>query len=562
MDKPLPSIPTSRQDSPTSGSRASSDTATSFPAWGPNKGIARRRSSVDHRSNTQENEKRQQQQQQQREHGANGEGRDEDNIVDFEENDPEHPWNWPNWKKWMVLWSPLACELISSFGTTCISPAQEKFAADMGVSSVVAVLPLTMWVIGLGVGPLFLAPLSEWGGRMPVWIGGHALMTIFLILSAVVDSLGPFLLLRFLGGFAASMPVSNVGAAVADMWNPNETAPGQSLFVAIAVGSPALGYTLNSFIVQYRPWRHVLWATSGISGGMFVVLCVFTRETRDATILQKRCKRLKKETGNDKLEVPEKMRTKGWSELVKDSLWRPLSFQFTEPIVMACSLINIELYSVNYLFTTSYPLVFGENGHREWSTLQIGLAWLGIFIGAAVGPLTHKPQEKKFRRETEEKGGILVPERRLGLPMAAGILFPVSLFWFAWTSHPSIHWIVPILASVVFGWSFFSLILFVNQFITDGYGVFASSGLAATSLARNLAGGSFPLFGEAMYHKLGYEWATCLLAFLALLVTPVPFLFLRYGKALRKKSPWAKQHMEEVGEDVEDGEGREGDDQA
>lgn len=42
-----------------------------------------------------------------------------------------------------------------------------------------------------------------------------------------------------------------------------------------------------------------------------------------------------------------------------------------------------------------------------------------------------------------------------------------------------------------------------------------------------------------MYTKLGYQWATTLLAFLALVMAPFPYLFFIYGKKLRGKSRFA-----------------------
>lgn len=42
-----------------------------------------------------------------------------------------------------------------------------------------------------------------------------------------------------------------------------------------------------------------------------------------------------------------------------------------------------------------------------------------------------------------------------------------------------------------------------------------------------------------MYERLGYQWASSLLAFLTLAMMPFPWLFFRYGKALRKRSRFA-----------------------
>lgn len=52
---------------------------------------------------------------------------------------------------------------------------------------------------------------------------------------------------------------------------------------------------------------------------------------------------------------------------------------------------------------------------------------------------------------------------------------------------------------------------------------------------------AFPLFGIQMYEKLGYQWATALLAFLTLAMLPFPFLFFIYGKKLRGRSKFAKK---------------------
>ena len=61
-------------------------------------------------------------------------------------------------------------------------------------------------------------------------------------------------------------------------------------------------------------------------------------------------------------------------------------------------------------------------------------------------------------------------------------------------------------------------------------------------MIRKLAGGWFPLFGTQMYeyHARGDEGARSLLAGLAVLMIPNPFIISRYGMALRKKSPWAR----------------------
>lgn len=47
------------------------------------------------------------------------------------------------------------------------------------------------------------------------------------------------------------------------------------------------------------------------------------------------------------------------------------------------------------------------------------------------------------------------------------------------------------------------------------------------------------------YNNLGFEWATSLLAFLSLLLLPIPFVYFYKGEALRWRSPSAREHFDQ-----------------
>lgn len=52
-----------------------------------------------------------------------------------------------------------------------------------------------------------------------------------------------------------------------------------------------------------------------------------------------------------------------------------------------------------------------------------------------------------------------------------------------------------------------------------------------------------------MFMHEGYQWAGSILAFLAILLVPIPFILDSYGRALRLRSPWAQQHMDDLTEE-------------
>ncbi|RAR02941.1 MFS general substrate transporter [Stemphylium lycopersici] len=66
------------------------------------------------------------------------------NAVTFEPNDPEDPRNWSKVRKWLMVAAIVPIDLSVSWGASGFSPVASDFAKDMGVSSSVTVLGLSI----------------------------------------------------------------------------------------------------------------------------------------------------------------------------------------------------------------------------------------------------------------------------------------------------------------------------------------------------------------------------------------------------------------------------------
>lgn len=428
-------------------------------------------------------------------------------------------------------------------------------------------LGLSLYVLGLAMGPMTLAPLSEYFGRTLLYVVPYGIFLLFLLGTALVTDLGGFLVLRILSGMFASVTIANFGGTIADMWPRHEVGPPMSVFLWAAVcGSPS-GYFLMSFVAQTRGWRDVFWALLGICGGSWVILTTvlvpFKNETRHGTLLRRRAARLRRERPSERdiINVPDSMKAKSVGQLFRTTLTRPFRFLATEAIIIYCALYNGYLYGLSFLFNGAFSLVFGPKGYG-FSTIGVGLTFLGLVVGICLGPVVNIWQERYYQRRIRQDLGQSVdtaveagkeedvfkniPEARVQLGKVAAVTLPISLWWFAWTKPPeyNIHWIVPVLATALFGFSFYTLILMTYMYAEDAYMVFSASALAGIGLVRNLAGGTFPLFGNQMFENEGYNWAGTILACLAMLLIPIPFVLEKYGTGLRTRSPWARDHMD------------------
>jgi hypothetical protein len=75
----------------------------------------------------------------------------------------------------------------------------------------------------------------------------------------------------------------------------------------------------------------------------------------------------------------------------------------------------------------------------------------------------------------------------------------------------------------------------VNNYIIDSYHKYAASALAAKVFLRSGGGAAFPLFTTQMYHRLGLQWASWLLAFLGVGMVFIPYGFYVYGARIRAR---------------------------
>ena len=80
---------------------------------------------------------------------------------DWLENDPENPQTWPMWRK---VYSTFAIGMLAfavTIGSSMITPSTPEIAKHFKVSRTASILSLTLYVLGLGMGPMIAAPISE-----------------------------------------------------------------------------------------------------------------------------------------------------------------------------------------------------------------------------------------------------------------------------------------------------------------------------------------------------------------------------------------------------------------
>ncbi|TFK42877.1 major facilitator superfamily domain-containing protein [Crucibulum laeve] len=447
-------------------------------------------------------------------------------VVDWDLDDPEDPYNWPKSKKWLITAQLALCTWTVSFSSSSYTGGLKYIEQDLHISEDVAILGISLYVLGFALGPLVFAPMGEMFGRRIVFLVTLSLYTVFQIPGALSKNLPTLLACRLLTGTFGASPLTNAGGAVGDIWNFRERGLASAIYATVPFLGPVIGPIVGGFVAQNPRlgWHFNFW-----------LMLIFSAY---APVLLRRRARKMSVASNGTLSyvsMHDLNQSKSFFRVMRTNLSRPFVFIVTEPIVLLLAVYISIVYGTLYAMFSGFPIVFQQ--HRHFTPGQSGLAFLGIGFGIVVGTASQSIQNRLYWRSMDRsENGRAPPEARLHTAIVGAILAPIGLWWFSWTSTPSIHWSVPVLGGIPFGIGIAQILQSLTTYLMDTYNIYFASAIASTIVLRSCCAAAFPLFSPRMFHALGDEWGMSVFAIMSTVCMPIPLLFWKYGSWIRGKS--------------------------
>jgi hypothetical protein len=148
------------------------------------------------------------------------EARDPAFEIDFEpEHDPRNPRCWPLWYKVFVIFTKSYSTTAVVLYSTAYTSSLDGIIAYFHVTRIVATMGLTVFLLGMAVGSVVVAPLSEMYGRRPIYLISIIIFVILLLPTALAKNYVSIILPRLLSGISASALVTNSPGTVNDLVN-------------------------------------------------------------------------------------------------------------------------------------------------------------------------------------------------------------------------------------------------------------------------------------------------------------------------------------------------------
>ncbi|KAI4252446.1 MAG: hypothetical protein LQ352_004294 [Teloschistes flavicans] len=458
-------------------------------------------------------------------------------VVDWDGPDnAANPVNWSRSKRWAHIIIVAILAFFPSMAITIIAPGIDGVLTTFNVtSSAISSLAVTIFLLGLALGPMIFSSIGDIYGRLPIYHAGDIFFIAFVIGNALSKNIAQFMVFRFLSGCAGGMPLVMGGGTIADVTLPAKRGLATALFSFGPLAGPVYGPVVGGFLASSNGWRWTFWLLAILGGAVEVLTFLLMRETHPKILLERKAARLRAATGNKHL-TSKLAHTMTPRQVLTQALIRPSILLIRSPIVLALSLYAVLVFGILYLLFTTFNDVF--QGQYGFSASLSGLVYLGLSISVFLGiiifiNLNPRIQEARMKADGVDRPK---PEYRLLLMIWLSPCVALGLFIYGWTVQYRVHWILPIIGTCFVGLGVYFVLMptqlyFIELFGSKG----ASAALSANNVLRYLGGTFLPIAGPRLYKALDYGWGNTLLGFLALLLAVPPVLFYKFGERLRAK---------------------------
>ncbi|KAF2022377.1 MFS general substrate transporter [Aaosphaeria arxii CBS 175.79] len=444
------------------------------------------------------------------------------------------PTNWPRAKRWAATLIVSSFAFLQPLTETMLAPVEAQISGELNIkSSREWLLCNSIILIGVGLGPLILAPLSEVYGRKPVLLGGSAIFLTWNTGCGASTNFGMMLAFRLLSGFGACVADAIAGGMLGELWRPEERGKAFAVYMTAPLLGPALGPICGAFISEGTDWRWIFWITSIASGVATIVAVLFLPETYEPVLRRRKFNLRRKasplSTDKDQAHFLQVMQT---------NLQRPFRMLATQPIVQLLAIFMALLYGNMFLFLFIYPKLWIDSYGQSIriSSLNYISAAVGYVSGVGIAGHLNDRIYVILKARNNGKGK---PEYRVPAMIIGTLLVPIGLLWWGWSGEAKLHWIMPNIGCALFTAGCYICSSCVSVYTIDTYAQYAASAVSTNLVTRSVAAAFFPLFAPYLFQNLGFGYGATVLAggftAIGLLVTITLWL---YGEKIRDRSTY------------------------
>ncbi len=174
---------------------------------------------------------------------------------------------------------------IAALALDALLPALDPIGSALAISSPSDnQLLITLFFLGLGVGPLLFGPISDSIGRKPVVYVGFLLFILSSMICVFSESLEIMIVGRILQGISLSAPRTISVAMIRDTYSGDYMARIMSFVTVVFILVPIIAPALGKYILDHLGWEAIFHVQVGFS----ILVCWWFWKRQPETLLPAR----------------------------------------------------------------------------------------------------------------------------------------------------------------------------------------------------------------------------------------------------------------------------------
>jgi MFS family permease len=264
--------------------------------------------------------------------------------------------------------------MASNLSTVICAPASIQISKEFDShSDFLSVFYITVWNLGEAIAPLYIGPLSERIGRLPVYHFYNIFFIIFTAITGFSNSVGMIVAFRFLTGMATTACLNS--SVVGDMYAVKRRGAAMSIMSLMPLVGTAIGPILGGYVTQHLSWRWTFWLTAILTSVVELAMIIVYRETYLPYILRRRAQAVADLSGSA-ADLPVTRRPFYMLPIaVLRFLLQPFVILFRSRAATIIALYLSIIYAYLFLLAATMATVFQEVYH--FSETSSGLIFLG-----------------------------------------------------------------------------------------------------------------------------------------------------------------------------------------
>ncbi|KKA24829.1 MFS transporter, partial [Rasamsonia emersonii CBS 393.64] len=189
------------------------------------------------------------------------------------------PLNWPKWRRDAALLSLGFYCMMGGGMTPVLAAGFGQVAQDYAVTTQQVAYTTGLYMMGLGLGSVIMAPTAILWGKRPIYLLGATLFILSAVWCALSPNYPSLVVARIFQGLAVSPVECLPSATIAEIFFLHERAYRVGIYTLLLLGGKNLVPLVSAAIIESRGWRWVFWVVAMIVGGCLLLLFFFVPET-------------------------------------------------------------------------------------------------------------------------------------------------------------------------------------------------------------------------------------------------------------------------------------------